>query len=119
MDVSSSSVAKSSFTTVAKSLGFSVDDVDEVRQLISNLKRSWLLILDDTDDPEFDYQVYFLSGDRGTIIMTSRVSECSLYQTIGLEILAGLYKKECVELLLKVVLRGKMPIALMATRTSE
>ncbi len=107
-DISSPSVAKRSFSTVAKSLGFSVDDVDGVRQLISNLKRTWLLILDGADYPEFDYQVYFPSGDGGTIIMTSRVSNCSQYQTIGSETLAGLKKKECVELLLKV---AEIPLA--------
>ncbi len=87
---------------MAESLGYSVDDVDEVRKLISNLRKSWLLILDNADDPDFDYQLYFPSGDWGTIIITSRVSDCSQYQTVGSETLAGLNKKECVELLLKV-----------------
>ncbi len=34
--------------------------------------------------------------------MTSRVSNCSQCQTIGSETLAGLNKKKCVQLLLKV-----------------
>lgn len=102
MEVSNPSIAKSNITSVAKLLGSSVDTVDDALQLMSNLKTSWLLILDNADDPDFDYQEYYPSGDRGTIIMTSRVADCSPYKTIGSEILTGLGQKECVKLLLKV-----------------
>ena len=101
VEVSSPSIAKSSFTSVARLLGSSIETIDDVLQLISNLKKSWLLILDNADDPEFDYQEYFPSGDTGTIIMTSRVADCSRYGTIGSETLSSLDRKECVELLLK------------------
>ena len=101
MGVSSLSIAKSSFTSVARLLGSSADTIDDVLQLMSNLKTSWLLILDNADDPDVDYQGYFPSGERGTIIMTSRVANCSRYETIGSETLTGLDQKECVELLLK------------------
>lgn len=75
---------------------------------MSNLKTSWLLILDNANDPNFDYQGYFPSGNTGTIIMTSRVADCSRYGTIGSEILSSLDRKECVELLLKA---AKIPTA--------
>lgn len=101
MEVSSPSIAKSSFTGVARLLESSVDTIDDVLQLLSNLKTSWLLILDNADDPDFDYQGYFPSGDRGTIMMTSRVADCSRYETIGSQTLTGLDRNECVELLLK------------------
>ncbi len=102
VDVSNPSIARSNFTSIAELLGSSVDTVDDALQLMSNLKTSWLLFLDNADDPDFDYQEYFPSGDRGTIIMTSRVADCSRYETIGSETLTGLGQKECVELLLKV-----------------
>ena len=108
VEVSSPSIARSSFTSVARLLGYSIDTVDDVLQLMSNLKTSWLLILDNADDPNFDYQWYFPSGDTGTIIMTSRVADCSRYGTIGSETLASLDRKECVELLLKA---AKIPTA--------
>ncbi|MCJ1347810.1 hypothetical protein MMC31_006039 [Peltigera leucophlebia] len=101
VDISSPSIAKSSFTSVARSLGSSVDTIDDALQLMSNLKTSWLLILDNADDPDFDYQGYFPSGDRGIIIMTSRVAGCSRYETIGSETLTSLDREECVELLFK------------------
>ena len=69
VDVSSPSIAKSSFTSVARLLGSFLDTIDDVLLLISNLKTSWLLILDNADDPDFDYQGYFPSGNTGTIIM--------------------------------------------------
>lgn len=98
VDFSSSSVAKSSFTPVARLLGSSLDTVDGVLQLMSNLKTSWLLILDNADNQDFNYQEYFASGDRGTIIMTSRIADCSRYWTIGSETLTGLDFQDCVEL---------------------
>lgn len=55
MDISSLSIAKSNFTSVARSLGSSLDTIDEVLQLMSNLKIRWLLILDNADNPDFDY----------------------------------------------------------------
>ena len=101
VEVSSPSVAKSNFTSIARLLGSSLDTIDDVLQLMSNLKTNWLLILDNADDPDFDYQGYIPSGDTGTIIMTSRVADCSRYGTIGAETLTSLGQKECVELLFK------------------
>lgn len=100
IEVSSPSIAKSGFINLAKIIGFSVDNVDELRQLISNFKRGWLLILDNGGDPESDYQVYHPSGGWGTIIMTSLISRCRQYQTIGSETITGLEMKEHAELLL-------------------
>lgn len=99
---------RSSFTSVASLLGYSIDTVDDVLQVMSYLKTSWLLILDSANDPNFDYQEYFSSGDTGTIIMKSRVADCSQYGTIGSETLSSLDRKECVELLL---IAAKIPTA--------
>lgn len=108
LEVSSLSVAKSSFTSVARLLRSSTDTIDDVLQLMSNFKTSWLLILDNADDLDVDYQGYFPSGGRGTIIMTSRVANCIRYETIGSETLTGLNQNECVELLLKT---AEIPMA--------
>src|SRR6266498_2491781 len=101
VDVSSTSIAKSNFIAHAKMLGFSVESIDDARQVLANTKKSWLLILDNADDPGFDYQMYFPSGTHGVIIMTSRVSDCSRYNTIGAEALTGLDTEDSVRLLLK------------------
>ena len=101
VEVSSPSIARSNFTSIARLLGSYVNTIDDTLQLVSDLKISWLLILDNADDPDFDYQGYFPTGDRGTIIMTSRVADCSRYGTIGSETLTSLCQKEGAERLLK------------------
>lgn len=101
VDVSSQSSAKNGFNAVAKALGSSVESIDESRQALANTKRHWLLVLDNADDPDFDYSVYIPSGTRGAIIMTSRIPECSRYSTIDSEALEGLDIYYATRLLLK------------------
>ncbi|KAI9731883.1 MAG: hypothetical protein M1834_004334 [Cirrosporium novae-zelandiae] len=100
VDVSSNSSASAGFQTISKQLGSLAHSIDETRMLISNLKQDWLLILDNADDPEFDYGIYFPSGTGGAIIMTSRNHECSIYSPIGSEEVSGLSENDCVSLLL-------------------
>lgn len=107
VDVSTTSLATSNFISVAKLLGSSAKSIDDVLQLLANAQKSWLLILDNADDPHFDYQVYFPSGTWGTIIMTTRVSECDHYQTIGAEELQSLDQDDCLQLLFKA---AKIPL---------
>ena len=79
----------------------SVKTVDEARQLFANTKESWLLILDNADDTEIDYQEYIPSGTCGTVVITSRNPDCQRYSTVGAETLAGLDIEDSVELLFK------------------
>lgn len=63
-----------------------------------------MLVLDNADDPEFDYSRYFPSGHRGVIIVTSRNPKCgSAHQTVGWEKLENLDEDDSVSLLLKAV----------------
>ena len=101
VDVSSPSTAKTDFIAVAKALGSSGENIDDSLQALANTKRSWLLILDNADDPEFDYQAYLPSGTQGAAIITSRVSDCSRYSTVGSEPLKGLDLEHSTQLLLK------------------
>ena len=102
VDVSSPSIAKTDFVAVARMLGNDVDSVEDACGLLSNLKRPYLLILDNADDLNFDYQVYLPSGTRGTILMTSRFADCKQFSTTGWDALTNLGQGECRELLLKV-----------------
>lgn len=68
-----------------------------------NLKTGWFLILDNADNPDFDYQGYFLSRATETIIMTSWVTDCSLYRTIGSKTLINFSQEKCVKLIFKAV----------------
>ncbi|KAK6605159.1 phosphorylase superfamily protein [Botrytis cinerea] len=79
VDVGMASTAESNFIAIAKLLGRSVENVSDALQVLATIKQNWLLILDNADDPNFDYQAYFPSGTHGAILMTSRVPECKGY----------------------------------------
>lgn len=103
VDVSSESTAKSGLSNIAKLLGSTETGNDWVRLLLSNINPNhpWLLVLDDADDPQVDYQQYCPSGTRGTVLITSRNHECQNYATIGNEDLGSLNKEDCIGLLLQ------------------
>jgi len=93
--------AKSGFITIAEGLGRSIESIPEALQILANTKQSWLLILDNADDPNFDYQNYLPSGTKGTIIITSRLTECRQYSPENAEALKGLEDQDSKELLFR------------------
>jgi tetratricopeptide (TPR) repeat protein len=101
VDVGSPSTAKNGFLAVAKALGSSAESVGESLQALASTKDRWLLILDNADDPAFDYATYIPSGNQGAVIVTSRVPECSKYSTLPPEALEGLDEEHSTQLLLK------------------
>jgi tetratricopeptide (TPR) repeat protein len=101
VDVSSESAAAAGFLRISNILGSSAEDIDDTRQLLSNAKDDWLLVLDNADDPDTDYERYFPSGTRGAILITSRIPECSYYNTVGSEQLGSLSPDNCLTLLLR------------------
>jgi tetratricopeptide (TPR) repeat protein len=101
VDVSQPSAAERDFITIAKELGRSVESVHDALQVLANTKENWLLILDNADDPGFDYQCYLPSGTMGSIIMTSRIPKCWQYSPNAAEALEGLDNSQSRELLLK------------------
>lgn len=101
VDVSSTSTVQTDFIAVTKAIGSSAESIDEARQILANRSERWLLILDNADDAGVDYQIYFPSGTRGSIILTSRIPECSQYNTVGSKALTGLSDQDSIELLLK------------------
>ncbi|KAM0182352.1 hypothetical protein ACHAPF_001242 [Botrytis cinerea] len=101
VDVGMASTAESNFIAIAKLLGRSVENVSDALQVLATIKQNWLLILDNADDPNFDYQAYFPSGTHGAILMTSRVPECKGYSPEQFEALEGLGNEDAKELLLK------------------
>jgi tetratricopeptide (TPR) repeat protein len=82
-------------------LGLAEQTIKESLQVLANSRRRWLLVLDNADDATFDYSVYLPSGNRGAVIMTSRVPECRKYSTLEPEALEGLELLHSTQLLLK------------------
>ncbi|CAN9251458.1 unnamed protein product [Alternaria alternata] len=101
VDVGSPSTAKNGFLAIAKALGSSVESVEESLQALTNTPERWLLVLDNADDPTFDYAAYIPSGKQGAVIVTSRVPECSQYSTLPAEALESLEDEHSTQLLLK------------------
>jgi len=101
VDVDKPSTAERDFTAVAELLGHSIETIPEALQVLATTHRSWLLILDNADDPEFNYQVYFLPGNHGAVLITSRVTKCRQYSPHAFEALEGLGEDDSKELLLK------------------
>ncbi|PVH68023.1 TPR-like protein [Cadophora sp. DSE1049] len=101
VDVDKPSTAERDFTAVAKLLGHVTETVPEALQVLATTHQSWLLILDNADDPDFDYQVYLPPGTHGVVLMTSRVAECRQYSPDAFEALEGLEKDDSKKLLLK------------------
>lgn len=84
VDVGSQEAARSGFMAVAQAhgIGWAGDsNVDQAVQALANNRQDWLLILDNADDVDIDYSRYIPSGSLGTILITSRNPECSLYST--------------------------------------
>ncbi len=68
---------------------------------------SWMLIIDNADDPSVDISRFFPSGDRGHILVTSRNSECRYHETVGYQELREMDHEEADTLLLRAA--GKDP----------
>jgi hypothetical protein len=101
VDVDKPSTAERDLIAVAKLLGRVIESIPEALQVLATTYRSWLLILDNADDPSFDYQIYFPPGNHGAVLMTSRVTECKQYSADAFEALGGLEEEDSKELLLK------------------
>jgi hypothetical protein len=100
-DVGSQATTKNGFLAIAKALGSSAESVEESLQALATIKERWLLILDNADDPSFDYTRCIPSGVTGMVMTTSRIPQCSRYSTLPAEALEGLDIEHSTQLLLK------------------
>ena len=64
------------------------------------MQNPWLLVLDNADDPDVDYQVYFPPDRLGVVMLTTRNDECNLFATEKIA-LDGLSDPEARDLLLR------------------
>jgi hypothetical protein len=102
VDVGSPDIARSDFVIIGDMLGQKIDSVKEGCRLLDNIRERCLLILDNADDPTFDYSVYLPSGMRGAVLVASRCIDLGLLSTIAYVALQDLSLADCTELLLKV-----------------
>ncbi|ERF74884.1 hypothetical protein EPUS_09291 [Endocarpon pusillum Z07020] len=65
VDASTETLAESGFLNLADKLQIAAQTLDEARQGLANVKKRWLLVLDNAHDPKIDYQRYFPAGIAG------------------------------------------------------
>ncbi|KAL6710841.1 hypothetical protein ACN47E_007898 [Coniothyrium glycines] len=116
IDVGSRSTAKADFMRVANAINFEAEKVCDVVQALANIKKRWLLILDNADNPATDYSEYFPPGEQGSVLMTSRLLVCSHYGPDTTEVLDALDIGHATELLLKC---ARIPRSRWAILTTE
>lgn len=101
VDVSTETLTQSGFLDIASQLGIHTRTWEIARQSLANQKEPWLLVLDNADTPDVDYQQYFPSNASGVVILTSRNADCQHYATAKWINLEGLPDIKARELLLK------------------
>jgi NB-ARC domain len=101
IDVSTPHLAETGFLDIARRLHIPTQNWEDGRQSLANMTQSWLLVLDNADDPHVDYQQYFPAGPSGVVMLTSRNAECQQYATAKWVALDELADAEAQELLLR------------------
>ena len=86
---------------VGKLCGTNAKNFEQVKTWLANASQSWLLIVDNADNPDIDYALYFPSGNRGNVLLTTRNPQCREYETVGSEDLDNLDLEDAQLLLLK------------------
>ena len=76
------------------------DAVKEVSVFLSNCTEYCLLILDNCDNVDADYNELFPSGERVAVVMTTRLQECSQYAPDAYEHVHGLDESSAMQLAL-------------------
>lgn len=101
IDVNTLTSAEIGFSFVANRLNITTRTWEDTRQALANIKKPWLLVLDNADDLAVDYQRYFPSGPQGVILLTSRNEECQQFAKAKWINLKGLSDAEARVLLIK------------------
>jgi tetratricopeptide (TPR) repeat protein len=100
IDASNEENAESGFADLGQQAGKGATFAAGIHWL-STCTKSWLLIIDNADDPDMDVSNYFPSGGRGHILITTRNPEVIEYATIGSFQFRGMDPEEAITLLLK------------------
>ena len=82
VDASSQGIAQQSFIAIAKAYVTGPNE-RAAKSWLSSIDRPWLLILDSDDHPYLDVEKYFLDGDYGLTLITTRNPSVKMHGTIG------------------------------------
>ena len=101
LDASSENSLARGFVAIAEKCDLHDKSLEGARQWLQGTSHSWLLVLDNADDPKLDYTYYLPAASKGHVLITSRVPDCADLQTVGSDFYERLAEKTAVELLLK------------------
>ncbi|KAF2817454.1 uncharacterized protein BDZ99DRAFT_374465 [Mytilinidion resinicola] len=86
VDASSVQAAEHSFSQIVKFGGRQPSEGSNQRaakEWLSSLDEPWLLIIDNADDSSYPLEDYFPRGERGCILVTTRVPAYKVHGTVG------------------------------------
>lgn len=101
IDASSEATARQAFVDVGKLCGANAENFEQVKTWLANTRHSWLLIIDNADNPKIDYAAFFPPGNRGSIVLTTRNPQCRDHATVGSEDLDHLGFQDAMSLFFK------------------
>jgi tetratricopeptide (TPR) repeat protein len=82
INATSHETAKEGFAAISKIGGVEPNE-RAAKSWLSSLEVPWLLIIDNADDPSVDIEAFFPEGERGFILVTTRVPENIKHGTVG------------------------------------
>ena len=71
------------FANIARRCGQHDESLEGAMSWLQNTHHSWLLILDNADNPDLDLHQFSPAGRKGSILITTRLTECAEYHTTG------------------------------------
>lgn len=98
IDASTENNILQGFSQIARTLEIG-GDIETAKRVLTNKPEPWLLIFDNADDPELSLGPFFPSGDRGSIIITSRNPMCCQYSSVGSREIGPLLHEDALRLL--------------------
>ena len=100
IDASSEENAENSFASLGQQMGKGATFAGGLYWL-SQCTKSWLLVIDNADDPEMDVSKYFPVGGSGHILITTRNPGAKIHATAGHLRFSGLEPEDAISLLFK------------------
>lgn len=101
IDCSNESTAEKGFASLGENVGKGAS-LEAGMHWLSNLSTSWLLVLDNADDPEMDLSRFFPAGGNGHILVTTRNPGAKIHNTVGYLKFEGMDPDDAITLLLKL-----------------
>ncbi|KAL9053755.1 MAG: hypothetical protein Q9162_004553 [Coniocarpon cinnabarinum] len=84
IDCQDENTARDGFERAGRLCGLAELDTASVKAWLSSTGDSWLLVIDNADNPKFDYATYFPSGEDCSVIVTTRNPDSwKRYATVG------------------------------------